>query len=156
MRNNTFSRAPEVRMQNTTLSRAAAVGTLAQVRELLKGGANVKATNSKGTTALMWACARGNVHIVKELLDHGANASAANKDGLTSLMLAATGGFPGVVRMLIEYGADVQATAINGDTALTRASVTSNRFVITLIKNASGSSSEPKGDPLVGAVAAAD
>jgi ankyrin repeat protein len=86
------------------------------------GGADVNATNGKGSTALMWAASKGHVDVVRWLVEAGGADVAVfttTDDGVNTLMWAASEGHVDVVRWLVETGgADVNATNGKGSTAL--------------------------------------
>lgn len=93
----------------TPLMRAAAVGSAAEVRTLLKSDADPNATTQAGATALMWAT--GDVDKVRALLDAGAAVNAATKDGDTALLTAARRGSLDVMRLLLSRGANPKTSA---------------------------------------------
>lgn len=86
--------------------------TLARVRALLEGGADVHAANELGRTALHEACEgylqayHQGAELVRILLDAGANPNAQDADGNTALHLAARCGELDIARLLIDAGAD--------------------------------------------------
>ena len=57
--------------QVTPLFKAASSGSAAMVALLIKAGAEVNISDTKGTTPLMLAAASGNAESVKVLLEHG-------------------------------------------------------------------------------------
>ena len=60
------------------------------VKQLVKAGAELNATNSDGNTALIDAATfNGHVDCVKELVKAGAELNATNSDGNTALIDAA-------------------------------------------------------------------
>lgn len=86
--------------------------TLARVRALLEGGADVHAANELGRTALheacegyLQACHQG-AELVRILLDAGATPNAQDAEGNTALHLAARCGELDIARLLIDGGAD--------------------------------------------------
>lgn len=86
--------------------------TLARVRALLEGGADVHAANELGRTALheasegyLQAYHQG-AELVRILLDAGANPNAQDAEGNTALHLAARCGELDSARLLIDGGAD--------------------------------------------------
>jgi ankyrin repeat protein len=104
------------------------------VQILLESGADVKATNDRGETALMLA-ARADIRsdvsirmrLLKFLLDRGADVLAKDKSGQTALhfaveqVMSEAGGFQAraeIVRLLLESGADVNGQDNRGKTAL--------------------------------------
>lgn len=86
--------------------------TLARVRALLEGGADVHAANELGRTALHEACEgylqayHQGSELVRILLDAGANPNAQDAEGNTALHLAARCGELDIARLLIDGGAD--------------------------------------------------
>ena len=85
---------------------AAMRGDDAEVRRLLGSGADVKAPQADGATALHWAAYRGDVDLASLLLAAGADASAANREGSTPLWLAASQGDAKMIEALLKGGAD--------------------------------------------------
>ena len=70
------------------------------MRLLLEKGADVKATDRDGRTALIWAAQDGHEAVVRLLLEKGADVEAKDRDGRTALIWAAQGGHEAVVRLL--------------------------------------------------------
>jgi ankyrin repeat protein len=83
-------------------------------------GANVNASDSRGTTLLIQAAATGSADAVKVLLDAGADARAKNQLDETALMLGAND--LRKVAMLLDKGADVNVKSKLGRTPLMVAS----------------------------------
>ena len=93
---------------------------LADVTDLLRGGADVNRAFSDGLTALMVASARGNAQLVAILLTAGADPLVVERQmGATALHKAAQGGNGEVVSLLLDHGAfiDQQSPSL-GNTAL--------------------------------------
>lgn len=67
---------------------------------LLAHGADVRATDAGGHTALHHAAFRDDVGLVNTLLAHGADPAARNRDGKTALALAEEHGHAAVARRL--------------------------------------------------------
>ena len=57
---------------------------------LLQHGADVRAADNDGSTALMCAAEGGHEAVIQLLLQHGADVAAARHDGFTALMCAAS------------------------------------------------------------------
>jgi hypothetical protein len=108
-----------------SLFKAAKRGNLQRVKELIKNGANVNATDTThyDETALMNAAYGGHIDIVKELIKNGANVNAKDDEDFTVLMAASRGGHIDVVKELIKNGANVNAYELGGSTALSIAVV---------------------------------
>ena len=96
--------------------------TIERIEQLITGGADAKAIDVDGGTALMAVSASGKADVAALLLRHGANANAANYEGWTSLMAASFGGHDEVVGLLLDCNADTRATDSGGWTALMFAS----------------------------------
>lgn len=95
------------------LRRAASVGDLAKVKELLAAGADVNAANTYGGTALAFASDKGHAAIVDLLLERGANPNT--KDTFyqaTPLTWAVMHGHLEVVRSLLAKGAQGESEAL--------------------------------------------
>jgi uncharacterized protein len=88
------------------LLQAAKQGNREQVRTLLASGADVKAQQADGTTALHWAVSRSDVALTDLLLHAGADTNAATDLGVTPLALACENGDAAAVQMLLGAGAD--------------------------------------------------
>lgn len=82
------------------------------VRMLLDAGADAKAADKNGKTALMFS---PSAHITKMLLDAGADVNAKDKGGKTALMLSPTAE---ITKLLLDAGADINAKDKVGKTAL--------------------------------------
>ncbi|MEP6496059.1 MAG: ankyrin repeat domain-containing protein [bacterium] len=94
---------------------AAMRGDSAQVRALVKQGADVNAAQGDGMTALHWAAMRGEVDEAKMLIFAGARLDAATRNGnYTPLHLAARAGKPAVIKALLQAGAAPNAVTTSG------------------------------------------
>ena len=94
---------------STPLLVAASNDDVAQVKQLLKAGANPNVRNKLDTTPLLEAAFHSNSEIIKALLDAGADPNAAGADGQTPLMLVARGTNVAAAKMLLEKGANPRA-----------------------------------------------
>src|SRR3954470_22056079 len=92
------------------IAKAAPDGTLINAAEskkhdealkLLAGGADAKAKDVDGTTALHWASHYDDVALADKLIHAGADVNAANEYGSTPMMEAATIGSPGIIKLLL-------------------------------------------------------
>eukprot|EP00170_Pyropia_yezoensis_P003434 contig_14327_g3441 len=88
----------------------------ARVRELLAGGADVRANSSTWGTALHWAAAAGNTQAISALIDAGADVAAECEmrgdqisGPFTALHLAAGSGRAPAVEALLDAGASVKS-----------------------------------------------
>ena len=92
--------------QSEALLRAAREGNADTVKALLSSpGADVNATDERGSTPLIEAARYGHDDVARALLAAGANTKAKDKDGKTALMFAVQGGHDEVVRALKQAGA---------------------------------------------------
>lgn len=92
--------------QTDALLRAAREGNADTVKALLSSpGADVNATDERGSTALLEAARYGHDDVARALIAAGANIKARDHEGKTALMLAVAGGHDDVVRVLKQAGA---------------------------------------------------
>lgn len=91
--------------QTDALFRAVIEGNTDMVRSLLSTpGADVNATDDRGSTPLLEAARFGHDDIARLLIASGANFKAKDKDGKTALMLAIQNNHDDVVRVLKQAG----------------------------------------------------
>ena len=93
-------------LAQTEVADAAMRRDTAEVRRLLQAGADVKAAQADGATALHWAAYHGDASLASLLLDAGADVAAANRNGSTPMWLAASRGDAQVIQALLDKGAD--------------------------------------------------
>jgi ankyrin repeat protein len=104
----------------TPLSFAAISGSLETIQRLLKSGANVKAKDVDGRTALIETLTTENdlpPETIEELIQAGSEVNVRIYGGLTPLMIAAAGNSR-ILKALIRAGADLNAVDDQGATAL--------------------------------------
>ena len=107
---------------------------LATTELLIRAGANVKAANRYGMTALALACTNGNGPIVDALLKAGEDANAVvSATGDTALMVAARTGKTGAINALLNRGADVNKTNNEGQTPLMWAAAAKNAAAVKVL-----------------------
>jgi cytohesin len=93
-------------LAQTEVADAAMRRDTAEVRRLVQSGADVKAAQADGATALHWAAYHGNVEMAEILLKAGADVAAPNRNGSTPMWLAASRGDAAVVKALLDNGAN--------------------------------------------------
>ena len=90
----------------TEVADAAMRRNTAEVRRLVQSGADVKAAQADGATALHWAAYHGDVSSALLLLEAGADVKTANRNGSTPLWLASSQGDAPMIEALLKGGAD--------------------------------------------------
>ena len=108
---------------STPLQWAVYNGDVAEVRRLLRAGANVTLANNYGASPMTLAAEVANTDVLKVLLEAGANADSPNPEGQTALMAVARTGNVQAATLLLDHGATVDAKEKwGGQTALMWAS----------------------------------
>jgi len=121
----------------TPLHRAVHRNDLKAAESLVRGGADVNASNRYGVPPLALAAVNGNAAMLELLLKAGANPNAAQSEGETVLMTAARTGVAAVVKTLLEHGADVNARETwRGQTALMWAAAEGHAEAVQLLLEA--------------------
>ncbi|HJP93782.1 MAG TPA: ankyrin repeat domain-containing protein [Pyrinomonadaceae bacterium] len=96
---------PASNTQTDALFRATREGNTDMVKALLSSpGADVNATDERGSTPLLEAARYGHEDICRVLIARGANLKSKDKEGKTALMLAVQGDHDEVVRVLKQAG----------------------------------------------------
>jgi ankyrin repeat protein len=97
---------PAQTTQTIALFQATRAGNADMVKSLVSSqGADVNATDERGSTPLLEAARYGHEDICGLLIAAGADLKAKDKDGKTALMLAVQGDHEDVVRVLNQAGA---------------------------------------------------
>ncbi len=100
------ARQPARNTQTVALFQATREGNTDMVKTLVTSqGADVNATDERGSTPLLEAARYGHEDICRVLIAAGANVKAKDNDGKTALMLALQGDHEDVVRVLNQAGA---------------------------------------------------
>ena len=100
------------------LIEAVKAGDAGAVEALIEVGADVRATEPDGTTALHWAAHNDDLRLVAALLQAGAEADAVTRYGIAPISLAATNGSADMLERLLEAGADPNRASGEGETPL--------------------------------------
>jgi len=105
------------------------------VKLLVKNGADVNKSNSKGVTPLMFAIMYfpSNMDVLNFLLDHGALIDAVDKSGNTPLCGAVAAGRPGAVKLLLKRGAEINAPNKRGLTPVMVAVISNRSSIFNLL-----------------------
>lgn len=98
----------------------------ATAQSLLARHADVNATLSDGSTALLWAAHWDDAGLVDQLLKAGADVKIANRYGVSPLLQACLNGDAAVIGKLLQAGADPNTAQPEGETALMVAARTGN------------------------------
>ncbi len=120
----------------TLLMMAAQHGSPALVEYLLEKGADPKAANPLGATALHWIGGEAEAYArkVELLLRHGADANAASNLGRTPLTIAAAhAGNAAALKLLLAKGADPKRVDLNGDGPLGNAATVADLEMMRLL-----------------------
>ena len=104
---------PQADGRFTPLMRAAKLGRLDIVDELLALGVELNALNADGCNALWLACYNGSHELIERLIAAGAEIDRQNGNGATCLMYVSSNSKPDLVKLLLEKGAN--ATLKNFD-----------------------------------------
>ena len=126
------------------LADAAKTGDWARVRQLVADGADVRAAQGDGTTALHWAAYRQAADIVELLTGAGADVNAVNDLGVTPLWAACEHGSLDVVERLLQAGADPDVALLSGETPLMTAARSGHPIVVERLLDA-GADTEARG-----------
>jgi ankyrin repeat protein len=127
-------------------------GNHAQVRSLLRGGADVNAVDADGTTPLMHSVIESDVDMMKLLIDSGAKVNSANSLGSTALMYAVVN--VDKAKLLLDRGAEVKTKGTGGATPMSVAVTTFGSTPVLKLLIAKGA--EPEDRLMVGAAQKGD
>ncbi|MBV9769789.1 MAG: ankyrin repeat domain-containing protein [Bryobacterales bacterium] len=118
----------------TPIAEVAMKGDMDAVRSMLKQSpANVNASQSDGSTALLWAAYWNDLQTVQALIAAGADVNASNRDGVTPLSQACVNGNASMVEALLKAGANANAFQAEGQTVLMTAARAGNPDAVKLL-----------------------
>ena len=130
--------APEKTLDGgTPLMDASVTGQMDMIALLLRNGADIRATDAEGNTALHHAVWNNRGEAVKALLDAGAEVNARRKGNVFALETAAYFGYEDIERLLIARGALINNKVYEGYTPLHQAA-REGRFGSLLILTEAG------------------
>jgi uncharacterized protein len=101
-----------------TLITAAERNDMAVVRQLLKDGADVRARDGQGRTALLAATARNHVEIATFLVEAGADVNAQDNKLDSPLLLAGASGYLDILKLALKANPNLKIYNRFGGTAL--------------------------------------
>ena len=105
-------------IQAQNLADIVSAGDREQALSLLATGTDVNATQSDGSSALLYAVYAGDVELVKQLLAAGADANHGNEYGAVPMAEAAMQGNVEIMQLLLAHAALPDQTNLEGETAL--------------------------------------
>ena len=119
---NPSDRPRRARASDRALYEVAESGDIAEMTDLLNGGANANASLLGDGSPLIAAARRGRLDAVRLLLDHGADPNMPVRGDGSALIAAAREGHVDVVRLLLDRGADVEQIVPGDENPLIQAS----------------------------------
>lgn len=120
----------------TPLMRAAKLGRLDIVDELLALGVDFNALNADGCNALWLACYNGSHEVIERLIAAGVNIDQQNGNGASCLMYVSSNSKPDLVKLLLDNGANPALKNFDDFSALDLAA---SLECLKLLKNAARS-----------------
>jgi ankyrin repeat protein len=98
--------APQADGRFTPLMRAAKLGRLDIIDELVALGVDLQALNADGCNALWLACYNGSHEAIERLIAAGIDIDVQNGNGASCLMYVSSNSKPDLVKLLLEKGAN--------------------------------------------------
>lgn len=126
--------------RTTPLMKAAHLGNVAAIRELLAAGADITARNADGNNALWLACVGRHLEAIDALVEAGIDVDNRNDNGATALMYASSSDKAEVVAHLLAKGADISTETLDGFSALDMAA---SLECLTLLRQAAKAAARP-------------
>ena len=131
------SQAPEaIALSPEEFLKLCASGTLQQIAEAIRNGADVNCYDMNGTTALMYAARENaNAEIITALIQNGAEINDSDRYNMTPLLEAVMSNpNPDVVLTLIEYGADMNVHNFQGESVFDLAMENENPDILQTLR----------------------
>ena len=110
--------APQADGRFTPLMRAAKLGRLDIVDELLALGVDFAALNADGCNALWLACYNGSHELIERLIAAGIDIDVQNGNGASCLMYVSSNSKPDLVKLLLKKGANPNLRNFDDSSAL--------------------------------------
>eukprot|EP00252_Welwitschia_mirabilis_P023232 TRINITY_DN652_c0_g1_i1.p1 TRINITY_DN652_c0_g1~~TRINITY_DN652_c0_g1_i1.p1 ORF type:complete len:338 (+),score=97.24 TRINITY_DN652_c0_g1_i1:215-1228(+) len=120
--------------EELTVHRAASIGDVEALKNLLKDGADKDGKDSEGRTALHFACGYGEVKCAEALLAAGVSVDALDKNNNTALHYAAGYGRRDCVELLLKNGSSVTLKNLDGKTPIDVAKLNDQKEVLKLLE----------------------
>ena len=130
------------------LLNAVMYGSLADVKRLLREGADPNETDKSGNSVLCRAITYGHMASARLLIDSGASPDSHDRNGTTALMMIISTyayGQEDIIRTLLRRGARLDLTNNEGETAMSIA-VRKSRTSIIPILNEAAARKRPAGE----------
>ncbi len=118
------------------------------IKLLMGMGANPRATDRSGNTAVLMAAAQGNLALARKFADLGSDIDSKGGIGFTPLGIAALHGDTRMVEFLIKSGARLDTLNDNGGTALTNALEAGYSHIAEILLHAGANVDIPNRDGL--------
>lgn len=115
------------------LANASMLGDPADIRSLVRAGADPDQPGQFGTPALHWRVAADDLEGAQRMLAAGADPDGATERGITPLALAIDNGNAPMVSLLLESGAQATRLLPTGETPLMRAAEVGEVAVVKLL-----------------------
>jgi ankyrin repeat protein len=127
----------------TSLTHAAKIGQLDDLKSLVKKGVSLDFPNSKGKHALFIAAAEGHEDLVRFLLEQGADPNKKSQNGFNSLMVPVLSGKAAIVRLLApKMKKEIDGSGADGMTALHHASALGLHEIVQTLLDSGASVSQ--------------
>jgi len=110
----------------TALHKAAEIGRLGEVRELLDQGAEVNARDQWGFTPLHYAALSGDTDLIEALIARGAEVNASAESNSLPLHYAIMANRMKAAKLLVTKGSQIDSPDLFGQTPLDRAALNGN------------------------------
>ncbi|MDP3539995.1 MAG: ankyrin repeat domain-containing protein [Azonexus sp.] len=110
--------APQADGRFTPLMRAAKLGSLDIVEELLSLDVDFNALNADGCNALWLACYNGSHALIERLISAGIEIDQQNGNGASCLMYVSSNSKPDLVKLLLEKGGNPALRNFDDSSAL--------------------------------------
>ena len=125
--------ADEMQLEWSPLHRAVALGTVEDIREQIKSGADLKARDYWERTPWLLSLQVGDLNKSAILLDAGADRTDRGRCGKTALMYPIEGGHTPMVQWLLALGIDPNEKDDHGGTALISASGNGHTEIVRML-----------------------